>query len=302
MFHSFKVFGIAPISYDYVWDNAKNSHNLIFKTSWIARVYNVALIFYFIPTGFIAVMNYKNNFVDHNPQQKLIYTVLLFLFGTSNIFILIAFVFQHNEMKSIANKIIKLQELTTKSHLPNKKLYTFFIVNYFISYLINIFILFYRFKTQVVFVTFFYISIYRVLFLLAQYSLLLKMIKDFFKSINDDLNDILLKQPICVLDTFNLNVKIDKLMHSHKCLCDVSRDISSFYSFSMMCATLNILMLSLMFSYFLIKRLVLNDHPERILGNVIVIYLSTITLTLLVVYVSNTIKEVLYIIIFYFLH
>lgn len=142
MFYFFKALAIVTISYYYVWSSEKKSWHLAFKSSWIGIVYNIACIVFFLPMSLFNISNYKNNDLNQYPQQKLLYIIFLFLFNFGNVFISIIFILKHSKMESIANKIKKLNELTTSNSPLNKKIFIFFFVNYLISFLIAVLILF----------------------------------------------------------------------------------------------------------------------------------------------------------------
>lgn len=297
MFYFFKIFGIATISYDHVWSSKQNRWILFFKSSWIEIIYNIVLLCILTPIMFVHLdFFYENKIFGASHRETVIYiaSALLFMFGT--IITLVFFIFQHANIKSVANKIIRLKNLTKENWVLNKLLFTFFLVNYLTSFSVIILLFSSSNRAPIFYIIGIYISFYEILFLMTQYTLILKIIKDFFKFLNNELNEVLLKQPHLTIESLELCLKIDKLMHFYSCLCDVSEDISNLYSLPMAWAILNAFNVLVVTTHFLINRIFVSNYCADILvTSLILIYLTTVTLTTLVINATNTIKEVLYV-------
>lgn len=297
IFYFFKAFGIATIDYDHVWDSEKKSWTLVFKTSRIGVIYNVACICLWIPININCIIFFYNNkILSERHQVVLLYTVAGSFFCVSLVFLLFVFIFQQTKLACFANKIFSLRNMTAHNYPPNKRFFSFFFVNYLITFTLFIAVFFYKKNVPILCSVGLYVSVNEVFFLLIQYTLILKMIKGFFQSINNDLNKLLLKEPICIIGKFNPDsIKIDKLMRFYSCLYDLSRDISSFYSLPMFWAVFNIFVILLTAIHLVIveKIFVTNNNLREIaLICLVVVYLSIISFSTLVVLVTNTIKEV----------
>lgn len=296
VFYFFKAFGIATISYGHEWNNEKSSWILTFKSSRIGIIYNVvfcgSLIFIRMAQLIFFI---ENKVFGESHREIVINTVYVLLFGFGQIITLTVFIFQRSKIVHITNKISMLKDLASENCITEKSFFTFFFFNYLISFIINF--LLYSDKNAVLlfYVVGMTVSTYAVLFLLTQYTLILKIIKRLFESVNNDLNKILLKQPVLSIQKQEKNLELDKLMYLYTCLCDVSEDISNFYSLPMFWGVLNTFINLIFSTYFSMKRLFNSNYNlDIMLPNFINIYLNIISLTTLVVFVTKTIKEVSY--------
>lgn len=103
MFYIFKIFGLATISYDHFCISEKKSSILIFKTSWIGIIYNVALICFFVPIKISYVLFlYRNEIYRYSRQEIRIFVAGAILIAFSAIFTQAVFIFQQSKMTSIS--------------------------------------------------------------------------------------------------------------------------------------------------------------------------------------------------------
>lgn len=297
MFYFFKIFGIATVACDHVWYDGKKSWILVFKHSLIGIIYNVVSICLIIPLNIIGIIFvYKSKIFVASDNEISVITAFECLFSFGNVFTLVVFIFQQNKMASIGNKIYKMKELVPVEHkITNNKLCLFLFGNFVMSFGLIIFLSSFSEKISLAYTIIHEVNIFMVLFLLIQYSSILNMIKSFFTSINDALSEAFLKPHISTLEKLHLNYKLDKLMYSYTCLCDVSQDISNFYSLPMIWTVSNIFILLLFFLHIAFKRLfILKDYLDfSFVVELIYVYSGIVSLTSLLVYVTNTIEEVL---------
>lgn len=290
LFYFFKIFGILTISYDFVWKNDTKSRSLVFKFSRIGIVYNIILTtFLIVLDGYnFFVLKPKVNYMVETKQEILLNDIGALLRVLGTVFILIIFSFKHSKMVSIANKINLVRSLSEKPVITEKKLFGFYVGNFIAVFLILFTINYYIYKV----VTIHLIRIFIVSSLLVQYTFVLKMIKDFYKFINDSLQELLLKRSCWNLDDIKLGLKIDKLMYMYSCLCNLSQELSDFYSLPMIFATFHLYLYLLSRSYYYIKSAFISGSYLKNWKIFFDVYLVTLSLTILVVNVTNTIKEV----------
>lgn len=174
------------------------------------------------------------------------------------------------------------------------KLFSFFFLNLSVSFFLILILVFFNKKNPLIYSIDYHVNTYVVIFLLIQYKLTLKMIKDLFKSINDCLTETLLKQPIWTMEKIDLGLRIVNLTHLYTYLCDVSQDISDFYSLPMIATVMQIFVFLLITIYNFVKRFFILNHrlDEFLFFQFIFINLSILSLITFVVQVTNTVKEV----------
>lgn len=290
VFYFFKAIGLATVSYSHVWSDTKKSWILVFKHSRIGIIYNIALIICLIPLDVInVILIYKEDIFLQNHQEILVFTLYGFLFSFGNVFTLIVFIFQHDKMTSIANKIYKLRELTNENDLTKNKFFSILFVNSLISFImVNLPSVLFQ-KVILIYCMALSFNISVTFYLLIQYILVLELIKGFFKSINDTLNDESFQTA-----ELNLSLRLEKLMFLYTCVCDVSQEISDFYSLPLIWALLNIFYILLWTAYNVIQSLfIFNQSPDvYFFYNLNYIYLCIFLLPAFVVNVTETIKEV----------
>lgn len=292
LFYFFKVFGSATISYYHVWISEKKSWILVFKKSLIGISYNIVLIVFSIPANIISVIVFsKHKIFAQSPQEILLFTFYGILFGFGNVFTLIVFVFQQAKMASIANKIYKLRELRSDNNSTKNKFFSILLINFLFSFGATILLSLFSRKISIIHAIVLNLNIFVVFFLFIQYVIVLKIIRGFFKFINDTLNNELFSQ-----SKLNLKLTLEKLMHSYSCVCDISQEISDFYSLPLIWAILNMFILLLWTTYNLIKKFfIYNQKPDLLIFfDLMYIHLAAVLLSTFVINVTETIKEVFY--------
>lgn len=259
----FKLFGNGPIGFKFV-KNSKDSR-LVFHYSKIGVLHNVIssavlsiVVFLYYYDGFELILGFLN------------YELIITAFGS--VLILLIFSYKSRDLISITDQInmITSQKLIGETIVINNA----FIIIFTLA--IDILINYYRwnyFSTHLSFsknfvrilVKFWCKSVINSV--LLQFSVLLHLIKKYIESINNNIVDVL-KHNNRLLHTRYINIlsirlKFHKLMESHGILCDLSQEISNYYSLQLLfciaiiftCATKNL--------YIFLKHLILLNEFNR---------------------------------------
>lgn len=290
MFYLFKIFGILTMSYNHAWITETASWNLIFKFSWTGLVYSVLLIIFLLFSEVIEIHSQINDkSFELEAKENFILIVLAYSSRLFNILIVLTFVFQQTKMVSISNKIIKLRVLAAETFVTENKLFVVYIGHSMMAFMLH-FILIYQLPDS------FSIQIlmgFVVYLLFIQYCLLLKILKSFYEFINTALQKLFNNHSYWNLENHNTHLKIDQLMYFYSCIYDLSQELSEFYSLPMIFAILKIYIYLLFYAHALTKSFILNNSNFlKNLISFIIIYLSILSLAILVICVTNTIKEV----------
>lgn len=291
IFYFFKFSGIAVLSYDRVWLSERNSWRLLFKSSWIDKSYNLLSILFLIPLNiYVLSVVHKNEYIQSTDAEVSIFLVVISVLEINNVLTLLVFTFQSEKMVLIANKLLKLKELTAENYEENNNSGKTFFGTIFGSILGGVLLYLQNHKILLIYTLITQFNILITYFILIQYAFALKIVRTYYKFINDTLRDIFLKQTVWTLKNFEDHLRIDFLTHLQTCLYDVSQDISDFYSLPMIWTILNIFVILFTFIYFFtIQLFALNKFQSRAL---LEIFLSSFILMTLVFNVTNTIKEV----------
>lgn len=295
IFYFFKIFGTLPISYDYEWKSENESRILLFKISKVGVGYNIVLIFFLLFSNIFQLyfIYYLNYFFYTEKIESLVIGTMSYLRVFFIVVILSVFVFQHSKMVLIAKKINELRIMATQQLSIKIKVVSISIGNLAIAFTLKIILIYYILKTVPI-ETLIELIVY-VLFI--QYIFVLKIIQSFYKHINDTLQKLFLKQSGSAFENLSLALKINKLMSIYSSSCDLSQELSNFYSLPMMFATLNTYIHLLRSSYSFIKRVFISTIPNDsfILKNSISfinLYITILLITELVINVTHTITEV----------
>lgn len=140
--------------------------------------------------------------------------------------------------------------------------------------------------------------LYTINSLLIQYSIMIRMIRNFFKIINQNLLEVPFRsvklRGIRSINNSSLSVKLDNSMHLYQMISNLSREISIFYSLPMLWSLLAMFVDVLMCLYHLIKGMCISNSILHEL-NLHDISHVTFLLTLLTVFnisVTDAIEEV----------
>lgn len=286
IFYWFKILGMATVSYDCTWSREKIVRTLVFKSSHTSIIYNILLIFFLISINFFFISKLEED-ESNDDRIKFVVAVILYMFAIGPSIISIIFVFQHAKMASIANKINKLRELTIEQNIMKKNLFSIFFPNFIIS-ISGTFLLQPRDNTDPIVVT--GLNIFFIYFVLIQYTLILRIIKNFYVFVNDTLHEVSFKKYAWTFESLDLNGKIDKLIHLNSSLYEISLDVSSFYSAPMLWIILNIFIILVINIYVFVTQTL--DTKIFDAATAFEIYLNILSLTTLVINVTNTITEV----------
>lgn len=286
LFFIFKILGIFTISYNDVWIFETNSRNLVFKFSRFGIFYNIIFIFFLL---YINVIDYYSDpSVTTTKQETIVYNIALCLRHFTTTLILIVFIFQQARMVSIANKIYKLKARPVKVSFKEKCLFSIYVVKFIILYVVLNILNYFTYNVVSAHLT----NVYIIYFFLIQYTSILKIIKKLYEFINDSLQDLLLKHFCWAFENCKLDLKIDKLMNLHSRLYELSIELSGFYSLPMIFATFHIYIYLLSRAYFYIKWSFESSSYVKTWKIFLEIYLTILSLAILVIDVTNTIKEV----------
>lgn len=294
MFYFFKILGIFTVSYHWVWTRKTNSWNLLFKFSCIGIIYNGFFIFFIVSMSIIYVyFDFGIKFFKHTKQESFIFFLMTYLSRFNFILILLVFTFQPSKIVSIANKINELVSLVPKAFDLNKKLFIIYIGNFIVVHFLQT-VLIYLTSKKVILDQ---LKVFIIYALYIQYTWILKIIEGFYKFINKNLQAWLLKHSKVFLDdevVYSEIPKINELMFLHSFLYDLSQELSNFYSLPMILAIFNMFMYQLWSAFNFSKRLFIFDDLtySSFLIISIFIYQGILSLVILVITVSNTVKEV----------
>lgn len=293
MFYIFKIFGLAPISYDCVWIREKNSWSFNYKFSWYGIIYNVALISLSAPASFIIIfLVHKSGIFARSKGENYVFTAFFSLYAVTTILTLIVFVLQHDKMTMIANEISKLRQLVTYK-CRKRKFLIIFVGNFITALVMFVYSSFYS-KRGPIFAVSYEFPGFLVYFLLIQYTLILDVVKNFYQYINSKLLEVLLRKSVKTVCDHNLELEIDDLIYLNSCLYSLSKDISDFYRLPMIWTTLDLFIILLLGILVNVEGLFFpnNFSISYLMVNFVCIYLSILALATLVVYVTNTTEEV----------
>lgn len=306
IFFYFRVFGISPITYE-------KPSPTIFKTSKIGVLYNIFLFGLLCVTGYVG-MKYmlETNYRGRLENEVLIIIVSDLSWILRSLFIVVVFCIRQERIVNIMSKNCVAVELavklnknkhTLKSSEINKRCIfclvnmILFIMSFYAIFQQNIHLMCYAIINS------FHLSIISAIYL--QYSLIVENIRGLFKLINNCLSNILKNShTVHIIEQSSYFAELDQTTHLYSLLSETTEDVSNFYSFFMLCCTLSSF-LSLFTNLYCCIKIVTVYKNElsfiEIIWNIYNIYFEIVALPLLTISVSNTVNEVTYSYLFYFL-
>lgn len=305
--YCFKIFGIVPFTLKANKINQiKTGVNNLETFSKIDKVYSL-LVTCLIVTLHYTGINYMHDtnyqgFLKENKLTTTIYHTLI-AFGSSNI--LLALCYQQSEIVFILNKINAAKDSLkcAEAHTFKDKFFSYLSIVFFGHVCVLFIFVFYSFQRNSLKAQLFFLalglSIFLVNSILMQYCMMLKVLKQMFKFINDNLKSILEKHNVSFgnLDFQNNSFvkQIDKLMNSYDSLNKLSQQVSDFYSFPMLWCGLIILMALINEIYNIMKEVIVLNFESKMFYPFALshIYMNIISLSTLAIHVTNTIEEVL---------
>ncbi|OXU30343.1 hypothetical protein TSAR_012982 [Trichomalopsis sarcophagae] len=268
LFYYFKVLGVGTLAFDI--ELAKNIGTRYIRISYSKRaiVYNVILIFILIVSHIFSIP-YFYRLTNRMTFEKVSDSLQEVVSCTTAFFILAKFCLTSDELISITNRIIKITKSSLSLNPENdhmKKLSleigTIIAVNCFIW--ISIFtaaavddLSFLHYDLTV------YSSNFVISALMIQYSVILKFVKYQFKMVNENLIDYSERESFKIRLSIDSRTQDDGLLQLrklHASISEVSRDVSNFYSYSMLFCVLHVFFAMILSSYYLAKPIVLREN------------------------------------------
>ncbi|XP_031786111.1 gustatory receptor 18 isoform X1 [Nasonia vitripennis] len=124
--------------------------------------------------------------------------------------------------------------------------------------------------------------------MLLQYSLVLKLLQQLYRSVNADLSS-LLKKSSSISDDNNCHLMLKRLKHLrqiHATLCQISQDVSNFYSLPMLFCVTHVFLTQIIYCYYVVMTLIvwnINEKPILVILNcVTLVTLLAVSMTILV--------------------
>lgn len=307
MFYFFKIFGLAPMSFEATWLERNKSWRWIFSKSRFGTFYNVFLICLTILINAFGVRSmYATNYQGNTSQDTTLTVIEDTVIAASTVLILTIYCYLQSDLVTVLKKINYGREYATimdvNVRLNDNVLFDFvtFICACNVGImLISLFFELDRAGANVAIYYFIYVSDNLLATMVTfQYSAFLKMLQKMIAFVNENLDDVLIKSRSCseVGDTENykLVLEIDQLMKFHTLVCEISRDVSKFYSFPMLLSILEFFIILNHGLYFSVKDLVILNKGLTYSSfiDLFGLYLSLTSITTLTIYVSVTCQEV----------
>lgn len=239
IFYFFKLSGIATMSIDSKQSYETKNLKWSFVSSRASVLYNICLIFLLIA---MHVTSYegskKTGFGGRFGQDKSVIGIFDSIIMLGAVLILGTFCVKQKEAVIIANEMSKIAN--------SKEIHACFQNNYLTWFCFGNILMFFKPNavtvkprvSDIIYTIVFRSSIFIIISLLIQYSIIIKLIHNFCCCFNKNFLQFLSRSSnfyvIKSIYKANLNSELDNFMHSYLVISKLSRKISDFYSLPML--------------------------------------------------------------------
>ena len=284
MYYFFKIFGLATMNFGTKSTDSNKVHTLLFTRSQLGILYNVILI------SSITALNYFviryvvfENSLEMIDFEKLIDCFHTTIAGLSSIVILITFSIQQEKMVNIANKFngLIMSTINLNSKIINiKENLSYNIKQVYFWNILTLIMMFATIQSKNPKMNIRYCNIFTCNLIITstviQYNVILKLIYQILRTINANFNDISKEVVHSRIDKTHLisntdnpdrlvkGSKFGRLRELYLTLCEVSEDISNFYSQPMLMSTSYIVVTMIFFSNYIVKPLLLGRNASSL--------------------------------------
>lgn len=305
IYYFFKISGLATIQ---LIDTSPNSNKIPFwdiKKSKLDIFYNVPLILIIILTSIPGIrFMIQTGYVGRFQEEVMLMAIMDVSCVSSTIFILVMFCVRQEKIIFIINKLNNAIELSTvinEKKFPN---YSGIVKRVSFGMVITIILLIFLVLTALrhhfnIFISIFAITkvlqylVYTSVFL--QYSTILECMRNIFKLINNNLKRLSIPANHGPNKISKIEIKVDISIQLYNLLSEISEELSSFYSLTMMWCIPNLFSSLFKSLYVGIKQIILLKKTTTIYSmmfDLIQFYFNLFPLPILAISVSNTVKEV----------
>lgn len=274
----FKVFGLATMNVEL--NKNYKIKKWIFTYSRLGNVYNIALICFLSVLKFFCI-RLMFEFYDvsgGNQFDKIIDLARLVISVVGSIIILFKFCICQETAIRIVNRIIAFQEYCSvsdfKQFYRNKdvliNILEIFIVNASIWIVMIFSSKMYRDKKSMTFYTATFSCDLIINYTIIQYSILLKLISEFFHSVNSYLTyylkNVSIYNKMYVINDF-VPKKLDHFIDIHNMhlrLCEISKELSDYYSLPMILCLSHVFVSVLLYGFFVLKSILVTASSTAI--------------------------------------
>lgn len=299
IFYCFKLCGIATIRIHSTWVHETKKWKWSLIPSRSSVFYNICLTCSLITMHILTYENtLKSGFGGRFDKDKVVIAIFDSLIIMTTVIIIMIYCFKQKKILVIANKMSEAEEFVDLSTSVLKHYLSWFCFGNILIWFLFVILSLKKETFQLVYTIAFTFSIYTINSLLIQYSMLIKLIQNFFENINENLIKLYNKSTefnrARSVYTSNLNNKLENLMHSYCAINDLSHEISDFYSQPVLWSLLAIFIDILMCLYHLIKQLIITNNILAAfnLHDVIQVFFHFTILATLTICVTDTIEEV----------
>lgn len=268
LFYYFKIFGVATMTFEITLAKNSTTYFWLFARSKKAVIYNIAYI-----VSLAATHIYSIPFFYLRTERVKFEKVMDCLQDTAScitsFFILTKFCVHTDKMIAIANSISKntkslliMSSETQKQHQLITEIGTIFAINITI-WVLTITVVMIDDVTFFLYDIIVYSGNFVINALLIQYTVILKFLEYNFKLLNDNLHEYTYEKSVMLRSSINSKMKVDKLLQLqqlHASLSEISRDVSSFYSYPMLMCILHIFCATTLACYYLTKPIILHKN------------------------------------------
>lgn len=230
LFYYFRVSGAAPIGLDVKATNRENIQKYTFTYSTYTIIYNVLLIFLII--GFNTFTEYY--YLSHNDDHdKNIFLIVDFIQIISSVLILVVLCVKNQRQIELFNQLNHLKNMM-KVSMSNENILVLCVGN-FLWFASMIGVLFQRDEYSIMRIYTLNLGILTKNGIIHQYCVILILLIQLFRGVNDNLlrvsRNIVNVTSRTLSHNDDVSIEILKLRDFYMKLCDLSREISMFYSF-----------------------------------------------------------------------
>lgn len=269
----FKIFGNPPISLKVVRLNGANYPRWVFSHSMIGDLYNIILnfILFVASITIFYCTNHKTKILSWLKITEIIAGFAVFL-------ILLRFHIQPKDLIPVINQLNNINQYIDVESVVIKTFFNIIFINAFQFLKISIMNIFYReghsnffpiLRTGFITSTnIFNHLIIRAVFM--QCTFMLKLIENCIAFINSEMMNLLdesILEPNNIFLNTSVLSKIQKYMHLHGLLYDLSQKLSNYYSLTLMLSTIYTFFTTIRVLYYFLEILMVTDtfHVPNIL-------------------------------------
>ena len=282
-FYFFKAFGLLVVKYQSKFSYNSQLKRCLFRYSKLGIVYNLFLMCVLMTINYYycIVPSYRAEFGGRVHFDRAIDTLRSVIGVVASLMVLIIFCLQQNQAVNIANRIVTYRKsslnLNNKFSSQDTSLTTI-IMNVFVADLIPWLLVICMVPMIDYKIIMYFISVWLcdliIIGTLLQYSIILRLIREHLSIVNDKFSHVSREttyfRKIEMIGNKDIDLKMrlkefSRLCELHSALCQVSEDLSKFYSYPMLSCTCYFFASLTFYTYYMGKTVIIKKYPFTIL-------------------------------------